>query len=230
MEVKQFEADEKGESELVKTELACELEKLCWEKNHMMHQKSRVQWNSQGDRKSKFFHTMARYKWNKNQILGVNWQNNWVSSPEGLRVSFFNYFEAFFKRKYPRPVFTLGGLVVNKISDVEALILDKEFSLLELDEALKFSASNRAPGPDGTSAGALKKIWPFVRNDLLKCFLDFQIHGYLPKGMNATFISLIPKCESPYELKEFRPISLINASMKLLTSFTATKSYPKASF
>jgi len=46
---------------------------------------------------------------------------------------------------------------------------------------------------------------------------DFQTQDYIPKGCNASFISLIPKSD-PIGLHEYGPISLIGLF---------TRSYPK---
>lgn len=42
-------------------------------------------------------------------------------------------------------------------------------------------------------------------------------NGKLPRDMNSSFVSLISKVESPQHIKDFRPISLINYSLKILS-------------
>jgi hypothetical protein len=37
------------------------------------------------------------------------------------------------------------------------------------------------------------------------------------RSINSSFITLIPKCEDPSRVGDFRPISLLNSSIKLLT-------------
>lgn len=52
----------------------------------------------------------------------------------------------------------------------------------------------------------------------IKSFFDDFFEGNpLPKGISSSFISLIHKIINPKEVKDFRPISLINCSLKLLT-------------
>lgn len=43
---------------------------------------------------------------------------------------------------------------------------------------------------------------------------NFHSNGHLSKGINSTFIALIPKVESPRRLNEFRPISLVGFYIK----------------
>jgi len=45
----------------------------------------------------------------------------------------------------------------------------------------------------------------------------------LTKGINATFITLIPKVESPQKLNDFHPISLVGSLYKTLAKVLANK-------
>ena len=95
--------------------------------------------------------------------------------------------------------------------------------MVELECALKQSPSNKAPGPDGFDAGSLKKTWEWIKDDLLACISKFLSDGSLPGGFNSSFIALVPKCAVPQLPKDYRPISLINAGMKLITKILALR-------
>ena len=43
--------------------------------------------------------------------------------------------------------------------------------------------------------------------------------GFIPKGCNASFITLIPKCDKPSKLDDFRPISLVGVCIRFLLKF-----------
>ncbi|GAU41596.1 hypothetical protein TSUD_196650 [Trifolium subterraneum] len=51
----------------------------------------------------------------------------------------------------------------------------------------------------------------------------FHRNGRLSKGINATFIALIPKVESPQRLNDFRPISLVGSLYKILAKVLANR-------
>lgn len=114
------------------------------------------------------------------------------------------------------PLFVLGNINLPSINETESLQLEEEFSLEEIEFALKDSDPNKAPGPDGLNMGFLKTIWKLIRGDVLTLFEDFYNGINLPRGLNSSFIALIPKKDRPNEASDFRPISLINCSLKLL--------------
>ena len=45
----------------------------------------------------------------------------------------------------------------------------------------------------------------------------------IPKGCNASFITLIPKSENPQSFEEYRPISLVGCLYKILTKVLANR-------
>lgn len=51
----------------------------------------------------------------------------------------------------------------------------------------------------------------------------FMKEGVLPAGMNSSFITLVPKVRNPTIFADFRPISLINCSLKVLSKLLASR-------
>ena len=52
---------------------------------------------------------------------------------------------------------------------------------------------------------------------------EFHRNGHLAKGINSTFIALIPKVDSPQRLNDFRPISLVGSLYKILAKVLANR-------
>jgi hypothetical protein len=56
------------------------------------------------------------------------------------------------------------------------------------------------------------------------CFItEFHRNGKLTKGINTTFIALIPKVYNPQKLNDFRPSSLVGSIYKVLAKVLANK-------
>ncbi|GFS46003.1 hypothetical protein Acr_00g0099500 [Actinidia rufa] len=94
--------------------------------------------------------------------------------------------------------------------------LEQTFSEEEIVKAIKDCSSFNASGPDGFKLGFIKKAWKILRHDCLEFFFEFHKNGRLVKGLNATFIALIPKVEGPLLFKDFRPIGMVGWSYKIL--------------
>jgi mannosylglycoprotein endo-beta-mannosidase len=76
---------------------------------------------------------------------------------------------------------------------------------------------NSAPGPDGFSVTFYKKCWGIVKADLMDMINDFYL-GYLDIGrLNYGVITLISKVASANNIKQYRPICLLNVSFKIFT-------------
>lgn len=81
---------------------------------------------------------------------------------------------------------------------------------IEVEEAIKFSSPNKAPGPNGFNAHFYKICWPIIGKDVIKAIKDFFHNGNLLQQVKHTFIALMPKKGSPLISIDYRPISLTN--------------------
>jgi hypothetical protein len=62
-----------------------------------------------------------------------------------------------------------------------------------------------------------------LKDDFMIFITEFHRNGRLTKGINATFIALIPKVSSPQQLNDFRPISLVGCMYKVLAKILANR-------
>ena len=63
----------------------------------------------------------------------------------------------------------------------------------------------------------------YSKKDCLLLFKEFHSKGRLVKGLNATFLALIPKVEGPTSFQEYRPISMVGWVYKLLAKVLAAR-------
>ena len=99
--------------------------------------------------------------------------------------------------------------------------LIKPFSEGEVKEAIWDCDSFKSPGPDGVNFGFIKEFWIELKDDVMRFVSEFHRNGKLAKGINATFILLIPKVDNPQRLNDFRPISLVGSMYKILAKLLA---------
>ena len=82
---------------------------------------------------------------------------------------------------------------------------------------------NKAPGPDGFNLMFIHKSWKTIKDDIMNFFKEFHLNGKLVKGLNSSFITLIPKVENPMGLGYFRPISLVGCVYKILSKVLSVR-------
>ncbi|XP_020220498.1 uncharacterized protein LOC109803368 [Cajanus cajan] len=82
---------------------------------------------------------------------------------------------------------------------------------------------NKCPGPDGFNLRFIKEFWDTLKEDFVGFFDEFFVNGKLVKGVNNSFITLIPKNDNPQGLGDYRPISLIGSVYKVLTKVLANR-------
>jgi len=83
--------------------------------------------------------------------------------------------------------------------------------------------SYKSSGPGDISFGFIKQFWNDLKEDFMRFVSEFHRNGRLTKGINATFIALIPKVSSPQRLNDFRPISLVGCLYKVLAKILANR-------
>lgn len=81
----------------------------------------------------------------------------------------------------------------------------------------------KAPGIDGFSALFYQKFWDIIRDDTCAEVLQFLNNGDLDTKLNLSQIILIPKKEEAKKVEDYRPISLCNVVMKLITKALANR-------
>ena len=113
--------------------------------------------------------------------------------------------------------------VPHRVTDDMNEGLCKPFTADEVRRALFMMGPNKAPGPDGFTAGFYQHHWDIVGPCVTRAVLNFLNGGELPPDVNSTTIVLIPKCKNPQNLKQFRPISLCNVVYKICSKVIANR-------
>lgn len=188
----------------------------------IMWQKSRVTWLKEGDANTKFFHGIMSSHRRSNALISLSVDGVSIEGVSEVRHTVYQHFRDHFKRtSNQRP--DIGGLVFKTLSAVEGVDLIKPFLLEEIKAAIWECDSFKCPEPDGINLGFFKDFWDLLKIDLLNFFTEFHHHGKLTKGLNSTFIALIPKVDNPQRVAEFRPIFLVSSVYKILSKVLANR-------
>jgi len=103
------------------------------------------------------------------------------------------------------------------------IALEERFTTAEIDDIVKHWPNDKSPGPNGFSNEFIKKWWNHIKGDFYDLCWAFQENNICLQSVNSSLITLVPKIQSPTCLSDFRRISLLNGSLKLITKLLANR-------
>lgn len=189
----------------------------------MIWKKSRIRWNADGDENTKYFHYMVNKNRQRNNIIGLFHNNHWIVDPTHIKSIFFNHFNSFLNSSQGHTTFQINTLSINTLPEHIKDSLEKMFTKEEIALALNEIDPNKSLGLDGLNAGCIKQCWSLFKPGFEHALSEFHRNGTIPHGLNSSFIALIPKFNNPSKPSDFRPISLINSTMKLILKILANR-------
>jgi len=192
--------------------------------------KSRSLWLKAGDRNTTFFDRQYRARLCRNHISEI-------TTAEGQICKGFSQIKEATKNHY-RQLFT-AGIQGNEedtadfLSNIPLLVrpednsdLNRPFTEEEVIKVIWSMDSDKAPGPDGFTIHFYKMCWDIIKTDLLKMIKGFRNKAKVGGGTNSTYLALIPKESNPETFARFSPISLCNASYKIMAKILANRIKP----
>ncbi|GAU35043.1 hypothetical protein TSUD_30090 [Trifolium subterraneum] len=201
-----------------------ELDDLLEKEEMWWSQRSRALWLTHGDKNTKFFHQKASQRRRKNKIECIkDSMDNSHYDQEEIQSIFISHFQQLFTSQTTTNVAETVQVVHNRLDQEMHDFLKKDFTTEEVFLAIKDMKSLAAPGPDGLPARFYHTYWDIVGKDITKEVLQVLNHGGNPQPYNTTHICLIPKINKPIYPSDFRPISLCNVTLKIITKAIANR-------
>jgi hypothetical protein len=101
--------------------------------------------------------------------------------------------------------------------------LDVAFTGEEIDSMVANLPNDKAPGGDGFNNDFIKMYWHLIKEDFYALCFAFQENIVCLQSINNSFITLVPKVDGAQGVGDFRTISLLNRSIKLITKLLANR-------
>lgn len=99
----------------------------------------------------------------------------------------------------------------------------KEYSEADVKEAFFSMPKNKTGGLDGYSAEIFTSTWSVIGPEITEAVLEFFKSGCLLKQWNAANLVLIPKKPNASTPTDFRPISCLNTTYKVISKMLASR-------
>ena len=106
--------------------------------------------------------------------------------------------------------------------------LTAPFSEEEVWAAIKGMNPSSAPGPDGLPVKFFQTFWEVIKPEVMALFDEFLVGSIDLARLNFGVITLIPKVAGASEIRQFRPITVINVIFRILAKGYAIRVAPIA--
>jgi len=180
-----------------------------------------VTWLKEGDKCTKFFHSIANSNRRYNSIDSLLIGDSISSNPAEIGDHVVQYYQDLFSEKHSwRP--RLDDLSFDAILESEASWLERAFEE-EVRKVVFAMNGDKAPSPDGFTMAFFQACWEVLRLDIREVFSDFHAREVFEKSLNVSFIALIPKLPGAISLKDFQPISLVGGIYKIIAKVLANR-------
>jgi hypothetical protein len=110
-----------------------------------------------------------------------------------------------------------------KLSEQTKQELEGEVTMEELKRSLATSNMSSCPGWDGISYKCLAKMWEFLKVPMLNMARESFREGVLSSTLRTGMLKLIPKGKNNTRVEDWRPISLLSTSYKIISGVVASR-------
>nr|BAE79385.1 unnamed protein product [Ipomoea batatas] len=207
--------------------LLSELNEVLVQEETLWFQKARTDWIRNGDRNTTFYHRSALIKRNRNRVRFLKLQGAWTDDADLLTEHIINFFSTLFCRVDRDSQPPRQGLPMDfQIPRDQASTLLRRASLEEVKKAVFGMKKYGSPGPDGIPAVFYQQFWGEVGPAMTDMVNHAFENGSTYISQLQAFMTLIPKKDTPETAADFRPITLLNVSFKVISKVLVNRLRP----
>jgi len=183
-------------------------------------------WAIEGDKNSKYFLNLEKYKQNMNTVLEIS-KDDGVIVRDTIQILDEEY--KFYSNLYScvetnkQDIYNFQQNVNTNVNKNDVIQCDKVITKQEIFDSLSTMSKNKSPGSDGITMEFYNQFWNVIGDILLKLYKNVQEEEIMSRSMRHGIISLIYKKGDKSNLRNWRPISLLNVDYKILARIMSNR-------
>ena len=196
--------------------------------------RARIKWWEHGEKSTKYFFGLEKKNgkeksWDK--ILDE--QGNIVSGNSNIQARQVRFYKELYTSQSLSNQFTNNLLeqdinffhdpIDKQLSNESKQMLEADITKCEVAKALKKMPNNKSPGQDGIAVELYKVYWCLLGDDLVDVFKAGLEDKCLPYTQYLAVIILLYKKGDRADIRNWRPISLLNLDYKILSKVFAER-------
>ena len=191
--------------------------------------RSKTRWFNEGEKNTKSFLNLEKRHCNKKTIKSLRTENGvTIGTDKDILQEAKNFYQKLYTSSKACPDLYDSTFYpknnVKKLDDLQKESCEGTLKLKECLEALKSMDNNKSPGLDGLPAEFYKVFWQDIHTYLIDALNSEYKKGTLSISQRRGLNSLLPKKNKIlYQLKNWRPISLLNCDYKIATKAIAVR-------
>ena len=163
---------------------------------------------------------MVKARRRRNKITQIKSSNNkWISDHQDIEYHFLEHYKSLFSDPQPLSMEEIQNQILNipipTLTPQQINMLDQPIQVDEISLAVNQLGPLKTPGPDRVLAAFYQKYWNIVKLDIINIVKAFFHLGFLLKSLNHTFITLIPKPNTPELVFQFDKLFFVMSLTKL---------------
>ena len=209
-------------------EVIAKRDKYLTDKGDYLSARMNSKWYHESEKSTKYFLNIQRSKSKKTEMLSIfDKYGTLIEDPVLINEQVEDFYKALYEKgdKSKTNRLLLNSFLTNmpKLNKESSDEVCAPLHINELLNTLK-TCTDSAPGPDGIPYSIIKLTWKHFGPKLLNSWQHGQITGDLTQSHNSSYLRLLPKDGKDIKhLKNWRPITLSNCDLKIITKCLATK-------
>ena len=186
--------------------------------------RSRVRWMEKGEKNTKYFMSLEKRNAEKKNIYRLKHGKKIITEQTKVLEEVVNFYEELYTSKHVNEENIksyFDKVHVPSLSEEEKKTCEGLLSITECKKAVFNMAKNKSPVLDGLPIEFYRVFWADIEVIIVNALNENFVRGFMSKTQRVGVISLIYKKGDVEDLRNWRPITLLNGDYKIMATVIA---------